>query len=100
MAVNMLEGKNTVPATIFDYLPINNIPSQRILFEICQIVTKSLLKFPELNGFYDPKTNKIKKNKTIDMGIAMDTDHLGLFVPVITNPHLLSYDEFRNILMT
>lgn len=98
MALNMSEGKNTVPATIFDFLPVDNLPSQRILFEICHRVAKSLLKFPKLNGFYIPKTNEIKKNNSINMGIAMDTDHLGLFVPVITNPHLLSYDEFRNIL--
>ena len=44
MAVNVLEGKILFQQQ-FLIISINNIPSQRILFEICQIVTKSLLKF-------------------------------------------------------
>lgn len=98
-ANNFVKPNQTIiPTTIFDYVYVPNDFKKKITYQFSKLLSKTLKTHSKMNGHYDEENKIITPNSDVDLGIAMETDHLGIFVPTIRNPEHLSFEEFNKIL--
>ena len=100
MAMAMSQShQEVVPVTIIDDADITNLSNKDITACIIQAMVAGVKAEPSLNAWYDGKNLERCLIKSINLGLAMDTDD-GLFVPVLKNIENATAEELRNTIDT
>ncbi len=89
--------QNIIPTTIFDYVYVPDQFKRKITYQFSKLLSTTLKDFPDINAHYDEESKSITQHSDVDLGIAMETNDLGIFVPTIHNPEHLSFEEFNHI---
>lgn len=63
-----------------------------LIIRCCALALRDV---PEVNASYDPKTNQVKMQPTIDVSVAVATP-TGLITPIVTNTDKLGLSEITN----
>lgn len=87
-----------VPVTITDDADIQAWYGQEnITIRIIRAIAKACTAEPMLNAYFNGKQMTYKVNKTINIGLAVDTPH-GLYVPVLHDVASLSDEAIRTLI--
>ena len=75
-----------VPATVTDQVDVDVWPSGAdVTLRLIRAVAAGCAAAPALNAWFEPETMSRRLHDRIDLGIAVDLDDDGLFVPVLRN---------------
>lgn len=96
MARTMAESHaSVVPVTLFDDADIHHWPDREdVTVRLIQAIIKACKSEPSLNAWFDGETMSREVHKTVNLGLAVDSDE-GLFVPVIRGAELLNKKKLR-----
>lgn len=94
--VMSLSNAEVAPATLMDDADIHAwAEGSKPMLRLIRAMVVACKAEPALNAWYDSKAVGRRIMKTIDLGIAVDTEE-GLFVPVLKNAGNQSADEIAN----
>jgi len=80
-----LAHREVVPATVTAEADVNDWSEESdVMLRLIEAIAGGCRAAPALNAWYDGKTLSRRLHKTIDLGIAVNTED-GLFVPVLRN---------------
>ncbi len=111
IARNMQESHSIPAAVIQDFVVIDDLMAlrkrindklgEKISFQpfFIKALASALKKFPILNTNYDPVKQEIHQFKSINIGVAVDTEY-GLMVPVIKNVESKSIYQINDEMKT
>lgn len=100
MAATMTQSHNEVaPATLFDEADIHTWDNQDTTVRLITALVTACKAEPSLNAWYDSKNNTRRVSKSINLGLAVDTEE-GLFVPVIKNIDTADMSTLRDHIET
>ena len=91
-----LSANSVVPVTVGDDIEwVDAIDAKDILVRTILSIIKALKQEPSLNSWFNGEALTLDKKDSIDIGLAMDTEH-GLVVPVLRNAGQYS-DDFAGL---
>ena len=90
-----LAHREVVPTTVTAEADVNDWPEGTdVMLRLIEAIAAGCQAAPALNAWYDGKTLSRRLHKTIDLGIAVNTED-GLFVPVLRNVGQRSPDDLK-----
>jgi pyruvate dehydrogenase E2 component (dihydrolipoamide acetyltransferase) len=88
-------GAQVVPATVMDEAIIEAWPATAdVTIKLARAIAAGAAAEPALNAWYDGERQEVRRHRTVDLGIAMDTPD-GLFVPALRDVGSRSDDDLR-----
>jgi len=101
MAVNMAKAwRDVAHATLHDYADIEGWPaSEDFTCRLVRALVAGCKCEPSLNNSFDAPSLSLRKNPTIDIGLAIDVPE-GLFVPVLRNAAAGTAQQWRQKINT
>ncbi len=92
--------QQVVPVTLCDDIDINSwFKKQDVMTRLIQAICKACELEPRLNAQFDAKTERFNKRDDINIGIAVDSQKNGLFVPVLKQANTLSAKQIKSQLL-
>ena len=89
-------GAQVVPATVMDEANIEAWPAgSDVTIRLARAIAAAAAAEPALNAWYDAERQEVRRHRTVDLGIAMDTPD-GLFVPVLRDVASRDDDGLRS----